>query len=207
MKIWLVSLLLLVFLARPVFSHPGNTASDGCHYCRTNCDYWGVPWYQRHCHGGDIAPIVPQTDYTFPLMSATWNWWPNNDETFDISVVLDDSKPSKYSVELSKCNGCNPGPLIDFYENDFYFYSIKPGRWYLNVKKEIGGYWSTIATWTIDVPEWYPPSATPYPTSIVKSDENSSWIFWALIAIVGYMIYAVVVYLVEKKRNRYKQPL
>lgn len=34
------------------FAHPGNTASDGCHYCRTNCDSWGVAWNQRHCHGG-----------------------------------------------------------------------------------------------------------------------------------------------------------
>ncbi len=34
-----------------VFAHPGNTASDGCHYCRTNCTSWGVAWNQRHCHG------------------------------------------------------------------------------------------------------------------------------------------------------------
>ena len=33
-------------------AHPGNTASDGCHYCRTNCDSWGVTWNQRHCHNG-----------------------------------------------------------------------------------------------------------------------------------------------------------
>ncbi len=32
------------------YSHPGNTASDGCHYCRTNCATWGVPQGQRHCH-------------------------------------------------------------------------------------------------------------------------------------------------------------
>ena len=31
-------------------AHPGNTASDGCHYCRTNCSSWGVAWNQRHCH-------------------------------------------------------------------------------------------------------------------------------------------------------------
>ena len=36
-------------------AHPGNTASDGCHYCRTNCDSWGVAWNQRHCHGGSSS--------------------------------------------------------------------------------------------------------------------------------------------------------
>ncbi len=35
-------------------AHPGNTASDGCHFCRTNCSSWGVAWNQRHCHGGSV---------------------------------------------------------------------------------------------------------------------------------------------------------
>lgn len=34
------------------WAHPGGTASDGCHYCRTNCDSWGEAWNERHCHGG-----------------------------------------------------------------------------------------------------------------------------------------------------------
>ena len=42
---------LLLGLAGPVGAHPGNTASDGCHYCRTNCTKWGVAWNERHCHG------------------------------------------------------------------------------------------------------------------------------------------------------------
>lgn len=46
------STLLLGLLLIPLgaLAHPGRTASDGCHYCRTNCDYWGVPHNQRHCH-------------------------------------------------------------------------------------------------------------------------------------------------------------
>lgn len=47
---------LVLMSASPSLAHPGNTASDGCHYCRTNCDYWGVPWNERHCHGGYVAP-------------------------------------------------------------------------------------------------------------------------------------------------------
>jgi len=38
------------------FAHPGNTAADGCHYCRTNCDKWGVPWGERHCHRAKAVP-------------------------------------------------------------------------------------------------------------------------------------------------------
>lgn len=45
-----------IFLPGTILSHPGNTASDGCHYCRTNCDYWGVEWNERHCHTGYTVP-------------------------------------------------------------------------------------------------------------------------------------------------------
>lgn len=44
----------LFFYSRILHAHPGNTASDGCHYCRTNCDYWGVPWNVRHCHNSSV---------------------------------------------------------------------------------------------------------------------------------------------------------
>jgi hypothetical protein len=49
--IFSLALFFIFALQINAFAHPGRTAADGCHYCRTNCDYWGVPWYQRHCHG------------------------------------------------------------------------------------------------------------------------------------------------------------
>jgi len=39
-----------ILLSQVAIAHPGRTASDGCHYCRTNCSTWGVPWGERHCH-------------------------------------------------------------------------------------------------------------------------------------------------------------
>ena len=57
---------IFLFTLAPVEAHPGRTASDGCRYCRTNCDSWGVAWNERHCHGGsepepihETAPYVP----------------------------------------------------------------------------------------------------------------------------------------------------
>ncbi|EGR1699941.1 hypothetical protein HYN73_00735 [Vibrio parahaemolyticus] len=46
----LVLAAMLSFTSFTSYSHPGRTASDGCHYCRTNCAKWGVPENQRHCH-------------------------------------------------------------------------------------------------------------------------------------------------------------
>ncbi len=61
----LITTLLVVFLSKtPVFAHPGRTASDGCHYCRTNCDKWGVTWNARHCHGGTVSTPSPRVEQT-----------------------------------------------------------------------------------------------------------------------------------------------
>ena len=51
---------MLIFLAGPIQAHPGGTAKDGCHYCRTNCAKWGVPKDVRHCHYAptEASPLV-----------------------------------------------------------------------------------------------------------------------------------------------------
>ena len=56
MKRLILALAILLLLPAIVFAHPGRTASDGCHYCRTNCDKWGVPWGERHCHSRESEP-------------------------------------------------------------------------------------------------------------------------------------------------------
>jgi len=45
-----VFFLSLLVVTGYVIAHPGRTASDGCHYCRTNCAKWEVPKGVRHCH-------------------------------------------------------------------------------------------------------------------------------------------------------------
>ena len=49
---------LLTLTGAPSLAHPGNTGSDGCHYCRTNCASWGVPQNARHCHGTTRSPTT-----------------------------------------------------------------------------------------------------------------------------------------------------
>jgi len=77
-KITLVFLPLLFLcffsVAKIAFAHPGNTASDGCHYCRTNCAKWGEVEDARHCHGGssDSAPVYSYSAPTSaPVPTAT----------------------------------------------------------------------------------------------------------------------------------------
>jgi hypothetical protein len=71
LAISMVGIGLLVSL--PVLAHPGNTASDGSHYCRTNCDYWGVPWNERHFHGGYtlVTTTTTSTPDSTPIPKVT----------------------------------------------------------------------------------------------------------------------------------------
>lgn len=68
------AVLVVVFalLASIASAHPGRTASDGCHYCRTNCAKWGERKDQRHCHNGSSssAPTTATTSTTAPTSVA-----------------------------------------------------------------------------------------------------------------------------------------
>ena len=70
---------LLVLLALDAAAHPGRTAADGCHFCRTNCDRWNVEANERHCHGGGSSPTSTTTGTqtqlqptTCPASTGTW---------------------------------------------------------------------------------------------------------------------------------------
>lgn len=60
-KLLIVLPILFLFMASNVSAHPGRTASDGCHYCRTNCAKWGEVEGARHCHnGGSVQVTTPR---------------------------------------------------------------------------------------------------------------------------------------------------
>lgn len=72
MKILLFTVLFLGLYQLPALAHPGNTQSDGCHYCRTNCAKWGEVQGARHCHNAKInytPPSYTAPSYTPPTYS------------------------------------------------------------------------------------------------------------------------------------------
>ena len=65
---------------KTTYAHPGRTAGDGCHYCRTNCSKWGEVENARHCHGGGSssgstggtsAPLYAPVINTTPIPTVT----------------------------------------------------------------------------------------------------------------------------------------
>lgn len=57
-----------------VDAHPWRTASDWCHYCRTNCDYRWVAWNQRHCHWWSSSFSTDTYTNTYSTFSCSQYW-------------------------------------------------------------------------------------------------------------------------------------
>ena len=38
-----------------VYAHPGGTDANGCHTCRTNCEYYGLDYGEYHCHNSSSS--------------------------------------------------------------------------------------------------------------------------------------------------------
>jgi len=197
---------ILLFLSFFLIAIPVEARRGCCSY-HSGVAYCDTTVGRYVCNDGTYSPTctcridipVPTLDLTFPKMNAESTWYPNeNNKTFTLKVELLDPDPTRYSAVLSKCIGCDPGPLVDFNKPEFWYYNISPGKWYLNVKKEISGYWSTVVYWVITVPEWYPPpTPTPFPTptnSIINSLSIpdipiTSFLFFG---IAGYLFYLLV---------------
>lgn len=58
-----VGLIAITFLLSftPVYAHPGRTAADGGHYCRTNCAKWGEVDGARHFHKKPVPKVAKVT--------------------------------------------------------------------------------------------------------------------------------------------------
>lgn len=207
MKLW-IKLLFVLFVFCFLFHPLKVEAQSGCcswHGGVCSCD---SSIGRKVCCDGTYSPscgciYIPTKPVTpeFPDMNASWESNPNTDKTFNLSVTLNDSSPTQYSAVINKCKGCNPGPLTDFYSNKFNFNNLKTGRYYLNVKKAINGTWSTVAYWTIDIPQWSAPTPTPFPTIVPlvtnqnnPPSSNDSFItFITVIILLGLAIGSIYV--------------
>lgn len=100
----------MLFTTTPIYAHPGRTASDGCHYCRTNCDSWGVPWNERHCHNGYAEP-APQV-YIQPTSIPTPTLIPTKIPTLTPFPTNTPTPTQKPEVKGESITYSSPTPTI-----------------------------------------------------------------------------------------------
>lgn len=104
----------IFFLTSNTLAHPGNTDSNGCHTCRTNCASWGLSYGEYHCHNskGKPQPLSPIT--------STWG----NGGTGYTTPAPHYSNPSLYPStpscplnssynSLSSSCRCNSGYIVE----------------------------------------------------------------------------------------------
>ena len=92
---------LLFFIPKNISAHPGRTASDGCHYCRTNCASWGEVQGARHCHGGYSPPSTYTAPIATPLPTPTPTSRPTSTPT-PIPTVTPTPTPEVQGEQTSK---------------------------------------------------------------------------------------------------------
>ncbi len=94
----LVLALILVWLFPSLsFAHPGRTASDGCHYCRTNCSKWGEISGQRHCHNRKET-VIKQTANPFEETKV-------KPKVSNVKLTVDKDKPEAEETSKPRDSG------------------------------------------------------------------------------------------------------
>lgn len=190
--IYLSLSIFLFYSATNIHAHSGRTDSSGGHNCNV-----GACAGTYHYHSGGYVPpptlrrvVQPQ----FPSnIKGTVYFESETDGEYTVRFVHTDPNPTQYSAVIGKYAGYDPGPIGDFTSNTFVFSNVQPGTWYINTKKEIGGYWSTISYWKVDVPEWIEPTPTFVPqtttTTYMGSNNSIELLGWVVLAILGFITY------------------
>ena len=92
MKLKIISIFLLCFLLitpNEVSAHPGRTDAHGCHYCRTNCEQWGLSYGEYHCHNGSGSSTSSSSSQNNSI--STYNY--NNSSSSSISSYTEPEPP------------------------------------------------------------------------------------------------------------------
>ncbi len=125
----------LIFTVSNIDAHPGNTASDGCHFCLTNCEKWGYTYDTRHGHNGEtcnpsMGPIDPlysaPTPTSTPTATPTAIQTPNipnaQGRVLGITYIGD----CQWSVSM-EATGLRPGSDVLVSDIEFDYYDCKTG--------------------------------------------------------------------------------
>jgi hypothetical protein len=152
----------LLFSASGVFAH-----QDGCHRWHScpsdtgsyTCGDLGYPCRYPTYPSYNYIPAYNPPQYK--PVDATYNVTPTEHGTYNVYFDWDDSDNQQYSIALHKYAGGDPGPLVDTTYSGYTFWDVTPGTYYVNLKKSIHGYWSTVQYWKVEVPDSVPPQPSP----------------------------------------------
>jgi hypothetical protein len=187
----LTVLTIMLTLSNTVYAHPGNTAADGCHYCRTNCAKWGEVSGARHCHGGYTAPSAPV--YTTPSCPQN-SYYSTTEKSCVCNTGYTPSIEKSYCVKVP-ANAHAVESATDVWECDYGYEEINGSCTVIKVEPTIKVKKETTSNYTKA-----PISNDSYQANAIDTatEEDGSWAL-GLITLGG--IYAGKKYLDTRKKK------
>jgi len=214
-------LVFILFLLAPVavFAHPGNTAADGCHFCRTNCSYWGESWGARHCHDNylpeyEYDSYLPEYNYDYELPSFNLPKTPiRTIETIYIyeeipflkSTINDDNiEFGKTVITQNGINGQKRAEYMVFYadgkETDRYFIESTITR---HPKNEVTAIGTKIAETITPSDDWSNKAGENTSVMGTNAEESDYWmVILTLLILISFSYHAIHDFLSIKKQNK-----
>lgn len=149
--IWLVMVLataIIFFMQSTLYAHPGNTASDGGHYCRTRCDYWGEVYGERHFHGGYsepeyVEPEVIEPDFSEPDYDQSYDDYEYDEPSAETSQAQTESLDEDINVADSTSDSGG-------FEWGWLWLIVYPGG--IFIYGGVAAFWDK---WGVDIKKWW----------------------------------------------------
>lgn len=131
--------------------------------------------YSSEC-GSDYYDPTPYFSLPIPInpLKGLGTFEPNSENTCLNDVVMKWDKPisgDRFSINISKKPGEDPGPKADTSDLSFRFSNVEPGQWYINLKTGNSERWTSVSYWTVDVPK-----IDPYFTAAIERRGDSQYL-------------------------------
>lgn len=96
---WVIFIGIIFIVPSTLYAHSGGTASDGCHYCHTNCSKYGYVYGVRHCHQNKgipqpSEPIRSHRDGTTEI----WEPYKTPKQEYSTPSILDSYELPNYNI-------------------------------------------------------------------------------------------------------------
>lgn len=120
--IFIFTLFLIIASSSLVQAHPGRTDDNGCHYCWTNCEYYGLSYGEYHCHDGNSSGSSSGTS------SGTYNSPNISEETTETPTSTNTSNKTNSSSNSSS------NSTSQYVRKKYYIFDIDISYFVYNVK-------------------------------------------------------------------------
>ena len=118
----LTSSIIFIISGSSVKAHPGRTDDNCCHYCWTNCEYYGLSYGEYHCHDGNGSGPSAGSNETY--------YSPNVSE----EKIYETPIPVKTNNKTNSSNNNSSNSTSQYVRKKYYLFDIDISYFIYNLK-------------------------------------------------------------------------